>query len=144
MKNKELWKDIPEYEGMYQVSNLGRIRSLDRLTAFYNTGERVDRIRKGHVMQPGNSPNGYKIVRLSKDGKPKYFSVHKLVALLFVDNPNKYPQINHINGIKIDNIFSNLEWCTASINQTHAIKTGLIKQWKNQFGAVTINPYAKN
>lgn len=110
-KDIEFWKDILNYEGYYQVSNLGRIRSLDRLIDFFNyhSQSKVKRIRKGHIMKPGSTPNGYTVVRFSKNSISKYCSVHRLVATAFIDNPYNFPQINHLNGNKKDNNSTNLE-----------------------------------
>lgn len=113
---KEIWKDIPEFTGHYQVSNLGRVKSLSRFC--------VDRHRTGALIKPDKNAN-YHRVTLSKDRKPKRFSIHRLVAICFIPNPNNKPQVNHINGIKTDNRLDNLEWCTASENINHAISTGL-------------------
>ena len=148
MQNKkeeeEVWKDIPEYEGIYQVSSYGNVRSLDRPVKHfsYKSGKISTMIRRGVVMRPGSSPNGYKIVRFSKEGKPAYFAVHRLVALLFIANPHNKPTVNHIDGNKVNNKVTNLEWVTSSENQLHAIKTGLVKEWKNQFNSIKKNPYA--
>lgn len=136
----EEWKDIQDYEGYYQVSNLGKLRSLDRIIDFPNRhkGVMVKRLRKGSVMKPGNSPNGYKVCRLTKDGVFKHYSFHRLVAKAFIENPLNLPQINHIDGNKKNNEVSNLEWCSQSHNILHAynvLKVG------NFMG---INQYTKN
>lgn len=130
----EEWRDIEGYEGYYQVSSLGRIRSLDRLIDFWNRwlGEKVKRIRKGRVMKPGSNPNGYKIATLNKEAKIKYYSVHRLVANAFIENIDNLPQINHKDCDKTNNCVNNLEWCTPSENLLHAHKNGLITI-NNQF-----------
>ena len=105
LKN-EKWKDIEGYDGMYQVSDLGRVRSK-------NSGE-------WKVMSTSKNNSGYLMVQLSKDGKKKHFLVHRLVASAFIPNSDESKtQINHKNEIKSDNRVSNLEYCTAQYNLTY-------------------------
>ena len=112
----EIWKDIKGYEGLYQVSNLGRIRSL------YNN--KIKFIKLFNKIK--NDENSYLRVQLVKNKIVKKFSVHRIVALAFIENPENKPLINHKNTIKIDNRVSNLEWCTQSENIIHAYKNNLI------------------
>lgn len=99
----EIWQDIPDYEGLYQVSNMGRVRNT----------------RSGRVLKAREKPNGYLGYALYTHSVATPFSAHRLVAGAFVPNPEGKPQINHINGNKADNRSENLEWCTASENQRH-------------------------
>lgn len=110
---KRIWKDIPGYEGLYQVSNDGKVRSLDRVTI-----DKIGRKRpqKGAILKPGIRTGGYKKVGLCKNGVIKHISVHRLVALAFIPNPNNLPCINHINEVRTDNRAENLEWCTVEYN----------------------------
>lgn len=111
----ELWKDIPGYEGRYQVSNLGRVKSLH-----------YKRSNFARLLASVANRNGYCAVNLrDKDGRKKLVNIHRLVGAAFVPNADNKPQLNHINGNKKDNRAENLEWCTASENQSHSIKTGL-------------------
>ncbi len=101
--NKEIWKDIKGYEGFYQVSNLGRVRSLPRPQT------------KGGILKP-NIRNGYEAVILCVEGNIRNISVHRLVAKAFIENPKGYKIVNHIDENKLNNNASNLEWCTQSQN----------------------------
>lgn len=112
--NKEIWKDIDGYEGLYQISNLGNVKSLTN-----RSNHKEERILKL------NTNSKYYLVNLCKNTKRKTLLIHRLVAKAFIDNPNNLPQINHINGNKLDNRAVNLEWCTCRANIIHSIKNGL-------------------
>ena len=114
---QEIWKDIKGYESRYQVSNLGNVKSLN-----YNC------TKKAKLLVYHLNHKGYARVHLTKDKQDKYISVHRLVAQAFIPNPNNYPQVNHIDGNKLNNNVDNLEWCTNEYNFQHALKTGLIKK----------------
>lgn len=116
-RNQEEWREIEGYEGLYSVSDMGRVRKNI----------------SGRILKPRNL-NGYQRVALyGKVGEPKgcrptdYF-IHRLVADAFIDNPENKPQINHINEDKSNNIVSNLEWCTALENSNHGTRTQRIAQ----------------
>ena len=121
----EIWKDIPGFEGMYQVSSLGQVKSLPR-TIWNGKGYYVS---KEKLLHPNTLAKGYFQVELRKDGIRQCFQVHRLVAMAFIYNPKPigYNQINHINGNKQDNRVDNLEWCNNSLNQKHAWAIGLQK-----------------
>jgi len=115
----EHWKAIPGYEGFYEVSDLGRIRSIDRF--IYNRWSgKNDRSVKGKIRKTEEAHDGYRRVRLLRNGKTKKYFVHRLVMNAFKPNPNpeKYTQINHKNEITYDNRLDNLEWCTQTYNNT--------------------------
>lgn len=119
--NKEIWKDIPDYEGLYQASNLGRIRSLDRIII---SSKGVSMPYKGKILsQSSDGCKGYLKVKLSKNGKAKTFRVHYLIAITFLDKKGEC--INHKDGNKINNNVENLEWVTYSENNKHAYDNGL-------------------
>ena len=105
MIGKEIWKDIKGYEGLYQVSTLGRVRSLN-----------YRRKKKIALLVPRKKWNGYMEVYLFKDGWKKHYQIHRLVAEAFIVNSLNYPQINHKNEIKFDNRIGNLEWCSNEYN----------------------------
>ena len=104
----EEWRDIKGYEGDYQVSSYGRIRSLKH-------GE-------GRILHPGVDNKGYMVARLRKKGVQKTFKVHRLVAKTFLENPNNYPCINHKDEDKQNNDVKNLEWCTYKYNNTYGTR----------------------
>lgn len=112
---KEVWKDIPNYEGLYQASNYGKIKSFDKVVRTLNQyGKESTRIIKGKILIP--SGKKYLKVALFKNNKRKYYSVHRLIAITFIPNPNKLPQVNHIDENKHNNKVDNLEWCTSKYN----------------------------
>jgi len=117
----ELWKSIPGYEGIYEVSNLGRVRSLDRLRKNPNGMAKF----KGRIITGNHGGKHYFQVALHKDGRKQYYSVHRLVAEAFIPNPDNKPQVNHIDGNKQNNVYTNLEWATPSENILHSFRTGL-------------------
>ncbi|MBP94202.1 MAG: hypothetical protein CMC55_08810 [Flavobacteriaceae bacterium] len=119
----EIWKDILNYEEQYQVSNLGNIRSKDRIV---NTKGNATRLIKGSVKKLCVNRKGYAITALSKPDTTLWtVTVHQLVAQAFIPNFIKGTEINHIDGNKLNNAVSNLEESNPSHNQLHAIRTGL-------------------
>lgn len=116
----EIWKDILGYEGYYQVSNFGRVRSLTRSEVIpYLETTRV-RKRNGRICAPRFNRHYFQIT-LSRDGRKEQPPIHRLVAQAFIPNPDGKPQVNHIDGNKTNNAWTNLEWCTAQENAQHAI-----------------------
>ena len=102
----EEWRDIIGYEGLYQVSNLGRIKSIYR----------------NHIMKARLDKYGYYQIGLTKNKKQRFFKVHRLVAQAFIDNPQNYPQINHKDEVKTNNNVNNLEWCTNLYNMNYGTR----------------------
>lgn len=135
----EIWKDIENFNGKYQVSNLGRVKSLSR----YRRGKNStmvfvkERILKGKKDKDGYIEFG---LCIGEHKKMKYYRGHRLVAEAFIPNPNNYPIINHINEIKDDNRVENLEWCSYSYNATYSIgrkvlqikpNGEIVKEWES-------------
>lgn len=123
----EQWKDIKGYEGLYQVSNLGRVKS------FYNGKEQI---------MKGAKRRGYPSVKLTKDKKEKWWTIHRLVAEAFIPNPDNLPMINHKNEIKTDNRVENLEWCTAKYNTNYGSRNEKVSnKRKNDSQSKTVFQY---
>lgn len=120
----EIWKDLPEYEGLYQASNKGRIK------------------RNNHLIKLIIQKTGYLNVSLCKNGISKTCRVHKLIAKIFIPNPNNYQSINHKNGNKQDNRVENLEWCTQSYNNWHA--TFILDKGHNKLSMEDANTIRKD
>ena len=110
---EEMWKDIKGYEGKYQISNYGEIMSL------YYRNSMTSRLLKPRV-----DDDGYLTIILSNHCIQRKYYVHRLVAMHFIDNNDNLPQVNHIDSNRANPIVTNLEWCTASENQTHAHRYG--------------------
>lgn len=110
---KEIWKPVEGFDGRYLVSNLGRVKSVSRITHFI-TG--ISRREPERILSPVDNGYGYMYVNLSKNNKTKQHAVHRLVASAFIPNPYNHPQVNHKNEIKSDNRAENLEWCTCRYN----------------------------
>ena len=107
---KEIFKSIKGYEGLYEVSNLGNVRSVLRSGT------------KGGYIKPWKSNRGYLDIKLSKDGFTKQFLIHRLVAEAFLPNPNNFPEINHKDEIKTNNNVENLEWCDHKYNSNYGTR----------------------
>lgn len=119
---KEKWKAVQGYRGYYEVSSMGRIKSLRRTIVFKNgTTRRIPE----RILNPTVSDNTYPVISLCKEGKEKQFLVHRLVAFAFISNPENKPDVNHKDGDKTNNVVSNLEWVTEKENDDHAFATGL-------------------
>jgi hypothetical protein len=113
---QEIWKDIVGYEGLYQVSNFGRVYSIEK-DMFFSCGAKCKN-------------NNYVHVILYKDGMPKQHCVHRLVAQAFIPNPDNLPIVHHIDTNKKNNCVNNLQWCTQKENVTHCIESGKFgKSW---------------
>ena len=125
----EIWMGVVGFEGLYQVSSFGRLKSLARTVKQRNQYAWITRQVPEKIMDVQTNRLGYLKTHLYKDGKPKDFTVHQLVARTFLGEPSTPKhQVNHKNGNKADNNVTNLEWSTCSENQTHAYSIGLKNQ----------------
>ena len=95
----EQWRPVVGFEGLYEISNLGRVKSLGN-----------NKSRKEKVLKPGMTKDGYLFVILCRNGKGKTFKVHRLVAIAFLPNPKGLPEVNHLNEDKTNNVVTNIEW----------------------------------
>lgn len=119
LQNEE-WRNIEGYEGMYQVSNMGRVKSLERYVVKDNKGNLA--LKQSRLIIPHKQNSGYLYVSLNKKNTRKNYLVHRLVALAFIDNPNNYLEVNHKDENKLNNISDNLEWCTHQYNNFYGTK----------------------
>lgn len=123
------WRDVKDYEGLYQVSDKGEIRKI----CFINNLVRKPKI---FLIKPQRQNSGYLKVVLYKNGKYKNKLLHRIIAETFLENPNGYKEVNHIDGNKDNNKVSNLEWCDRKQNMQAAIKSGLwVSPNKGKFGS---------
>lgn len=111
---EEIWKPVPEFEGLYEVSNLGNFKTKGGRPGSWN-----ERLLKLHIQH-----DGYLRAALSKGNKRRYFNAHRIVAGVFIPNPENKSHVNHINSVRSDNRVENLEWVTPRENTQHAIKSG--------------------
>ena len=121
MSKDEIWRDIKGYEGQYQVSNKGNVRSVARKDS-------IGRKCGGRTLKPAYDKDGYLLVSLYKNGKAKKKRIHRLVIEAFVPNPNNLPDVNHLDEIKTNNELSNLEWCTRRYNTNYGTRIERIVQ----------------
>lgn len=119
----EIWKSIPGYEGYYEVSNYGRIRSVERECS----GRWGKRLVKRHILKQNIVHDGYKQVKFCINCVKSQPLLHRLVAMAFIPNPQNLPQVNHKDGNTENNRPENLEWCTAAYNSQH--RSRILKKW---------------
>ena len=123
----EQWKDIEEFKGLYQISNLGKVKSIER----YKNNGRGMQLLPEKLKEVQIQPNGYHYVNLYVNNKNHTRRIHRLVATAFIPNTESKPDVNHIDGNKANNTINNLEWSTKKENIQHMIKSGY---GANQYG----------
>jgi len=127
-----IWKDVIDYEGLYKVSNLGRVKSLNR----YVDGKNGHlQFKEGIILHNNIGSNGYPKIDLSKNGNIKTATIHRIMAMVFIPNPENKSQINHKNSVRNDNRIPNLEWATSSENVQHGWDNGRVSVHKGKFGS---------
>ena len=146
----EIWKDIPGYEGYYQISNLGRIRSLDRYANVCGNGKRLV---KGRIIKSVKCTNGYYEASLNRNGVRKVMLLHRVVANVFIPNPFNLPEVNHKDENKLNNLVfinpdgsidyekTNLEWCTTQYNLSYGTRNERFQKKANEPRMRSINQY---
>ncbi len=119
----EIWKDIEEFNGDYQISNKGRVKSkMFAKNGTYSKGEKI-------LTSTISEEDGYEKIAINRNGKTKKRSIHRLMAIAFIPNPNNLPEVNHIDTIKTNNSLENFEWITRLGNMQHANKMGRIAKY---------------
>ncbi|SMC46366.1 NUMOD4 domain-containing protein [Pedobacter africanus] len=145
---EEIWKDIRGFEGFYQISNLGRVRSLDRVIHYKNPDQKgtTSGLYKGTIRKIRIGRSGYPEVLLSKNAKKILKRIHSLIAIHFIDNPHGRKEVNHIDGDKSNNSIENLEWSNRSENTAHSYKMGLRVNRKGDDNpvAIPVNQFDKH
>ena len=136
---EEVWRDIKQYEGLYQVSNLGRVKSLERIVTSRNQHKTFERTIKERILSPGIDSRGYHMVSLNQGGDSDSRLVHILVAEAFVPNPQNKYSVNHEDGNKLNNNVNNLTRATRSEQQLHAYKFGLISKKGSKNGRAKLS-----
>ena len=130
MEEKEIWKDIEGFEGLYQVSNMGRVKSLERTV--WNSGKGCYRTVPEKILKADKDGSDYLQVLLYKDGKTKMYKIHRLVAQAFCENQMGYSEVNHIDENKENNRAENLEWCSRSYNCNYGARNKRIAEKKSK------------
>jgi len=132
----EIWKSVKGYDGILEVSNMGNVRTLDRIVSGLGfRGSKTYKLLKGKHLSQSLKKNGYFQIAIRTPKSRRWFTVHGLVARAFIENPLNLPQINHKDGNKQNNNHWNLEWNTASQNQNHAVRTGLCSTEESHYKA---------
>lgn len=145
MNDLEIWEDIEGYDGLYKISNYGRVQSYERVITYIKPNKRVE-VRPGRILKTFVSKsNGYVYVNLSINGKQKGYRVHRLVAKAFIPNLNSLPEVNHEDYNKENNHISNLRWCDRFYQNQHSAKKPNRKWQSHRIGKTGVqNPKSKS
>jgi len=119
---QETWKDVIGFEGFYQVSNYGRVKSIDRTQTVTWNGKKVSKQLRGRIIAQSRQNGGYVIANLSANSRRREMTIHRMVAMAFIDNPQNLKEVNHKDGNKNNNTVWNLEWCDRSENLRHRVR----------------------
>lgn len=142
---KEVWRDIPSHLGLYQASNLGRIRTYPKHVCYYNDhGEEIDIVIGGDILQSPISKDNREIVVLSNNGELHCKQVGRWVAQAFIPNPNNLPEVNHIDENPLNNRVENLEWCTREYNVNYGTRNSRASATRRKLYKKNIGMYAPN
>ena len=131
---EEIWRPVVGYEGLYEVSSYGRVRSMDRYVKYSNG--RIN-LHKGRILSPGKDTNGYLQVILTCNGKHKSIKVHRLIVQAFIPNPDNLLEVNHKDEDKTNNSVDNLEWCTRKYNINYGSRKDKVRDTKIKNGSWT-------
>lgn len=134
---EEIWKDVPGFEDSHQVSNLGRIRAKDR---YIKCKHGSVSLKKGKILKPVVCKNGYLEAQFTVNNVRKVFLLHRLVAMVFIDNPNNYPEVNHLDEDITNNKINNLEWCSSKYNANYGTRNE--RCWMNNPQKKKVNKYS--
>lgn len=139
ISTNEIWKPVPGYESLYEVSNFGRVRN----THYWSSHHKLIERRAYRILKQETTHDGYKRVVLTKCGESRHFSVHRLVGVAFIPNPDSLPQINHIDENPANNVVDNLEWCDEKQNCNHGQHRERIsfRQTNNPYHSKTVNQF---
>lgn len=140
---EEIWNPVVGYEGLYEVSDKGRIKALSRIVKYNRWGGASEKRLGEKFLNPTISKCGYYHTTLSLNSKKETVLIHRIIAIAFLPNQNNLPQVNHKDGNKLNNAVENLEWVTASANHIHAASIGLKGKFSNDKVALVREEYAK-
>lgn len=143
----EIWKDIPKYENLYQVSNFGRVKSLPRYIHWTHKNYSIIQTNSKYIPEKilcqNKKRSGYYEVKLYNGKTANYFLVHRLVAKLFIPNINNFSQVNHKDENKLNNSVENLEWCDSKYNANYGSRNRKISLYRKESQSGKYNPYHK-
>lgn len=142
----EIWKPVKDFEGYYEISNFGRVKSLEKFNSIRGKDRTIGYMRKERILKHTIVSGGYLQVKLFKDTKYKNCHIHRLVAEAFIDNPLNKPFVNHLDCDRSNNYYKNLEWCTQKeninyaqkVNSTYNNRNKKVKQYDNKNNLINV------